>query len=538
MASQNSRVRSLGPVRPTSDPNEVDALSTAYQRMAYLWDPIMDLLGKTTRMRLAREKWLPQETNETTAAYEARLFRSFLFGALSDTIDKVVSKPFAEPVILVGETELPDQLQDIEDDVDLCGMDLSTFGAQTFADGVTHGLTFCLVDYPDVEIGLNLGQVLDQRIRPYFTIITADNLIGFRSHKAKNGAEVLDEIRYMTTRTIHDGEFGDREQRIIRQIFSPVVDGDGQVVEDPETGSANRGQWFIWVEVDKKDSKDKWVLDEEGSHTYPGIPLVVGYLEKVGFMEAVPPFEDLAWKNIEHWQKSSDHNNILRFSRFGLLFGSGFDEDRIEAGITIGPNRLIVDPNPEAKLTYVDSSGSVGAIGLGTEDLKRIEDQMEVLGMQPFLRPSGNIKATGQAIGAAKTHSAIQQWIRRHEAFLEQCYRVAAIWIDVELPEDFGIKIHSEFAIGLVGSEDMKIIDTARARKDLDRTTWIEEAKRRGVLAENVDPETVEERLDDEGEALGTIGLEEDEDAEEEEGDGTEGQGDGTDEEGKPEGLR
>lgn len=491
----NNRERAFGPIYPTSDPNSVDALSAAYIRMSPEWDPIVDLLGGTLRMRQLREKWLMQETSEDIRSYEARLARSFLFEALSDAIDKVSGKPFTKPVTIVG-SELPEPLDAIVDDVDLNGTDLTTFAATTFADCVTYGLTFCLVDYPNVGTGLNLKQVRDGKIRPYFTFISATDLIGFRSEPARNGGQRLTEIRILGTRTVPDGEYGEKEEQTVRRITAPPLDAEGNPVG---TGTWQLYKQDVQHDVKTDIGKRTYTLVESGTHTYPGIPLVVGYSEPRGFMRAQPPMSKLAWKNIEHWQKSSDHNNILRFTRFGILFGSGFEEERIEKGITIGPNRFIGDTNPEADLKYVEHTGA--SIGVGMDDLKALEDQMEVLGMQPFQRPSTSIRATGQAIGESKNTVAIQEWIRRHEGFLYDCFKTAATWVKTKLAEDTKIEIYSEFALGLSRVEDMTVISEARKRKDIDRRTFLEEAKRRGIFGETLDPDEVERRLEEEAES-------------------------------------
>jgi hypothetical protein len=511
----STRSRTTGPNSPSSDPNEIDALSVAYTRMFVKWDPIHDVLGDTPVMRNKREKWLPKEPNESDPSYEIRLNRSFIFPALGDTISKIVSKPFSKAVSTAG-GELSEPLDSIAGDVDFEGTDLTTFGSLTFEDAIIHGLTFCLVDYPAVNRGLNLQQARTQNIRPYFTMISAQNFLGATHVKAKNGEKLLTSIRYLGTTTVPDGLYGEKEIRTVRRVTAPVYDFfEGEFLkpsyeENGEPIPGTVGHWEIWHEVEqKKEGDPKWMMEDSGVHTYPGIPLAVDYLDQTGFLEAQPPMERMAWKNIEHWQKGSDHNHILRFSRFGILFGSGFSEETIDEGITIGPNRMIVDPNEGARLQYVDSSGSVGAIKVGVEDLNNIERQMEVLGLAPFLQPSSQVKATGQVMNDAKSHSAIQEWLRKHEAFLRRCYDIAAVWVEQEIPKEWRIKIFSDFSITINSTDDMQIIGDARMRRDIDRTTFLEEGKRRGVFAETVDPEEVSQRLEEEaGDNLGGLGFE------------------------------
>jgi len=499
--SLNTRSIATGPSAPNSDKNQVDSMSAARRRMHFHWDAITDLLGKTPRMRAARNKWLPQEEVESAKAYNVRLNRSFLMDGFGDAIDKVVARPFSRPLTMVNDDSMPEQLGMIEKNADLCKSTLSTVAAQTFRDKVTYGLCFVLVDYPDVEGGLNLAEIRKAKIRPYFTVISPPDLLYARGVKLRSGEEVPVEIRYRTHGTVPDGKFGDQTVETIRVLRAPLLDRDGFPFDSLD--GTNMGTWEEWVKVKGQNGQETFTMVRMGTHTYPGIPIEVSYSNKKGFFEAEPPMERLAWKNIEHWQKSSDHNNILRFSRFGILFGSGFSEEEIEKGIVIGPNRFVGSTNKEATLGYVEHTGK--AIGAGVDDLKMIEEQMQLMGMEPFMRRTsgGDGRATGQSLNAAKTHSAVQEWIRDHEEFLHQLYVTAGNWIKSPPPEDFKIKIFSEFAISLMPSDDMKIIDLARARKDIDRKTYINEGKRRGLYADSVNVDEIEANLEAEEDLMG-----------------------------------
>ncbi len=489
----NIKDQTHGPIRPSVDVDSVDALGQAQQRMFLRWDPIKDLLGGTVRMRSVERKWLPQEENESDPAYRVRLNRSFLFPALEETIAKVVSKPFSKSVTF-SNGKLPAELQHLENNIDLEGMSFDSFAEMSFEDNTTYGLTFCFVDYPSVDGVRTLADVEREGLKPYFTMISAQNFLGATFVIRKNGSRALTSIRYMYTMSASDGLYGEKDVRMVREFFSPPFDVDNDSYADED------GTWRTWRE--DPESKEKWVPDASGTHSYPGIPLAVGYTNQSGWLEAVPPFEKLAWKNIEHWQKSSDHNHILRFSRFGILFGSGFEEEEIDAGIVIGPARVIASNNPSADLKYVDSSGSVGAIKVGVEDLNKIEQQMEMLGMEPFLRPSNTIKATGQVMNDSKNNAIINDWIRKHEKFLRECIEIAGRWIGVEVDQKLRVNIFSDFSISINSTDDMREIGEARRRKDIDRTTYIEEGIRRGMFADSVDPEVVAERLQDEQEEL------------------------------------
>ena len=63
----------------------------------------------------------------------------------------------------------------------------------------------------------------------------------------------------------------------------------------------------------------------------------------------------------------------------------------------------------------------------------------------------------------------------------------AAEWIGVELPEDFKVDIWSDFAVSLQGSADLDVLLKATAQGVLSPETWLKEAQRRAVVAEDID---------------------------------------------------
>jgi len=74
-----------------------------------------------------------------------------------------------------------------------------------------------------------------------------------------------------------------------------------------------------------KNTNNEWVLIDNGPMTLGKIPLVTHYTFRIGDFIARPPFEDLSWLNIEHWQSSSDQRNALRYGRSAILFLQGFN---------------------------------------------------------------------------------------------------------------------------------------------------------------------------------------------------------------------
>ena len=154
------------------------------------------------------------------------------------------------------------------------------------------------------------------------------------------------------------------------------------------------GDCSVW----RKGEKDKEFVKtiSDGKHSFKKIPLFTFYTNQTGFMEAKPPMFTLAETNLEHWQSYSDHRNILRFIRLGILAVSGCQKRDFDS-IVIGPNRLVhLGENVGADMRYVEHKGE--AIGAGERDLDRLEARMMFLSLLPAMKKTGDPTATGAAL--------------------------------------------------------------------------------------------------------------------------------------------
>ena len=435
-----------------------------YDRMAGHWPLLHDLIGGTSAMRSAAEQWLPKEPRESRGAYVNRLSRSFLYNAYSDTVEKLVSKPFSKPVTL--QSELPEPLDKIQEDVDMSGRDLTQLGREVFRSLIVYGVAHVLVDFPKTEDVTTLADERARQIRPTFIHISPTNLIGWRTEKQANGRERLAQIRILEKRIETTGQFTEEEVLYVRVI--------------------NTDSFQLWRKSDN-DNEDDFILVEEGTHSFGDVPLVSCYAQRTGYLTGHPPLLDLAQLNLAHWQSLSDQRNCLRFARVGLLFASGFSDEELENGISIGPNQLIAATNPDSKLSYVEHQGS--AIKAGQDDLDALEKRMETLGLQPLVQKTGSQTATGKAIDESRVHTAIQAGIRSVENCFREAYMLAGSWMRMDIPEDFSVDITNDFGVSLRAADDVRALLDLRKTGDISRETFLRELKRRGLLSEGLDIE-------------------------------------------------
>lgn len=451
----------------------------AYNEMAKRWELIDDLFGGTIAMRAASTKWLPMESAEQTKTYEDRLARTILYGAYKDSVETLVSKPFSKP-INVTETN-NEQLDGIKDDVDGQGTTLEQIAKDSLFDGINRGLFHILVDYPVTmnEEGKTptLKEEREANIRPRFLFVSAKNLIGWKADENGN----LIEIRITTDIVEPDGDWGEKTTKEILVYRS--------------------NEWIKY----RLNEKKEYIVSSQGTHTFNGIPLVTGYINKKGFMVGEPAMEELAWTNLAHYQSDSDQRNILRFARVPMVFMSGLSQEEMEKPVVVGPTRMFKSTNPEAKMMWVEHSGS--AVTAGEKDLQRLEMRMQVLGLQPLVQNSGTETATGKAIDQSNNDSDMQSWIRSVERALETAYRYAAQWISAEVSDDFSVDIYNDFGLSVRAVADINALQQSRMSGDISRETYLREMKRRGVISDSVDVQEELERVNDEAPALGELQI-------------------------------
>ncbi len=431
------------------------------------WDLLEDLLGGTKVMQMAGTRWLPKNEHEDHASYHDRLTRSVLYPAYSGAVDRLSGKPFAKPINIVGEAALSDELSALITDSDMEGQDLVNFAHHAFRSAVVYGAVHILVDYPRVGNELTLQEERELGIRPFFEMVEAPQLIDWD-----------------TERTVPGGPPELAMIKIKDTIFTR--DEDNKQVEVQRLRIYTREVVQVWYQVEVGE----WEMVDEASHTFGAVPLVTCYLKQDGYLTAQPPLLALGELNLAHWQSYSDQRNILRWARMPILFGKMLDREEI----VIAPNTATLSDNADGALEYVEHSGK--AIKVGQEDLDELEKKLEWLGLEPETTRTGVPTATARAIDESRAKSDLQAWIREMEAAITVAFKEAGGWLGEELPEDFKVRIFSEFSLTLRSKDDLDVLNAARAGGDLDRETYLKEVVRRGVLSEDTIVEEVIQRLE------------------------------------------
>lgn len=456
---------------------------TAYGQMERRWELPTALWGGTDAMRKKNRKYLPQDPEETYEAYASRLERSFLFNGFKKTVNTMVGKVFSKPLVL--KDDVPQQLKDLSESIDPEGRRIDVFAEDVFRDALKYGLCHIFVDMPQVPPGATLAQEQEIGARPYWVKVTPQQLIGWKSRKV-GSRQILTSIRMFEQVVEDDGDYGEKEVQRIREVY---LTPSGTVA------------YRLWVLTNKMDARGRrrpemeWQITEQGNMSIPYIPLFTVYTQRESFMLATPPLEDLCWINVAHWQSSSDQRHILHVARVPILFGNGLGENADK--IVVGPNRLIAGPEG-SDLKYVEHAGH--AINSGRDDIKELESQMKIMGLELLLpnTSGGGQTATAKSLDYADVNSPLQFMAWSLGDTLEACMQCTADWM--KLGEGGSIKVNTDYGITLRDSADVQALIQARLGGEISDETFWAELKRRNILSEDFDAVAEKARLEEERE--------------------------------------
>lgn len=444
------------------NPNDPSVTSQAYDLMRPKWERINTLLGGTDAMRESGRVYLPQHARESNQNYADRLHSATLFNMLELTLDSLAGRAFSAPI--QEKNDVPQPISDMLDDVDLQGNDVTTFARRWFYEGMAKGFAHVLVDMPSLGDSGERTRADDLRegVRPYMVLVSPENVLAMHA-EVTGGRERLTHVRIYEEVTRLNGFVEETEPRI--RVLEP-------------------GAWTLYAyQKAQKSGRRAWKQIDAGTTGIKFIPMVTFYANRQGTQLAKPPLDDLAHLNIRHWQSTADQINILTVARYPMLAVSGATDADGEV-MSIGPRQLLGVKEPNGQFYYVEHSGK--AIGSGRQDLLDLEEEMASYGAEFLKRRPGNATATGRALDSAEATSSLQDHTTRFTAALNEAVSVMGAWMNVE---DTGtLEISTELGVGQIEDSEVKVLIEARKNGDLSREAFLEELKRKNVLAKDFDP--------------------------------------------------
>lgn len=461
----------LGKFAPGANSDRVDQPSIAWQTMAEEWRLVRDLGGGTAGMRLARTRWLPPFPKEKDLEYNHRIENSFLDEMFSDIVDETTAKPFSKAVSFAG--TVPDWVNEFAKDVDGEGTTIHEFAKNHFRDALKWGKSHVAVDVigePD--------QLPDQPLqrdfegaRPRWRMIPGPNLLSWP--RSSDRGRPVREVRFFE-RVIDASE-------VIELMHVWTTDS---MAEHERSGQGN-GQGVAFEANPTR----------RVGHRMGSIPFLTFYTKKTAEMMAKPPFMDVAWINVDHWQSYSDQRQILHTARVPLLFRKGFTKEEIDKGpVVVGARRLYSTTNKDAEMRYVEVSGA--AMEEGYKHLQSLKEDAKEKGSKP-VKQKVQVTAIGEIGADMKSSCDLQSWCEEDERVLLAAIKLTQKSVPglEELPEDFRLRIFSDFDLRDRSADEMNGLRVDRGRGDVSRKTLWKESMRRGSLPEDFDMEEEEAEL-------------------------------------------
>lgn len=466
---------------------------------AETWKRADDLLGGTDKMRAAAERHLPRFEGEPDPNYKTRLNSTVLtnfYRSMARDIEGVMTAS----KITIADSKLPPEFLD---NVDRQGRDIHAFAAEQIFALLTKGAFHILTDYPKDPGVQTLAEKVQAGLRPYWTVVGAPSVIDAIT-AVDAGVERITHVRWMEKSAVRDG-FGRVALDTIRILQIADKDRDGGA------GGAKAGQ--VEYIVYQRKGTEKFVITDgprplttEGNKPLTEITLAPVLADRRNDWVSIPPLDDVAHKNIEHWASSSDQRNILRVSRFPMLvqIGTAAPIKITGPGMTLHSSGKTSSEAQDVKFEYIEPEGN--GIEHGEKDLARIQAEAEMIGVRLMAKPSQRTRADAES-DAAKDQSPLQQLAKKLEDALTNALRHAAIWYG-KAPEDGGkAVVPRDFGLSADDAKAIEALLKMRATGDISQLTLWAEMRARGYLKTAFEDKEEQERIKDEQATQGMEGA-------------------------------
>lgn len=430
---------------------------------------IDDLLGGTATMRKAAQTYLFQMEMEEPDSYRKRLECSTLYPALSETLSQMTGRVFFNPIDVADVTET---VQALFDDVDLVGNNLDVFASRWFYSALAYGCSFALIDFTRVEAVKSRAEEKALNARPYWVHIKPHQVLGIKTARV-NGKQAITQFRYVVNEQVEDGEFG---VKTVKHVYVYEI---GKVRKFSEAEGEFRFESELQLTAQNRP------LD-----FVPVVPFITKRNELTNAIE--PPLMELAYLNVKHWQSQSDQDNITNIARVPLL--AIYSNDEVKQ-LAIGGSAVHLPTG--SSMQFVEHSGQ--AIASGVESLKDLEEQMKTAGAKLLTKTALAMTDSQARDEAGKEISQLRLLANRFEDAIDLALEYTGHWLGIAKEQVGNVQISGNIENDLDPAASMASVIQLRNAGVISNQSTFDEAKRRGLLADGLEWETEQERLQSEG---------------------------------------
>ena len=435
---------------------------------------IDDLLGGTATMRKAAQTYLFKMEMEEPDSYRKRLERSTLYPALSETLSQMTGRVFFNPIDVADVTET---VQALFDDVDLVGNNLDVFASRWFYSALAYGCSFALIDFTRVEAVKSRAEEKALNARPYWVHIKPHQVLGIKTARV-NGKQAITQFRYVVNEQVEDGEFG---VKTVKHVY---------VYEISKVRKFSEAEGEFRLESELLLTAQNRPLD-----FVPVVPFITKRNELTNAIE--PPLMELAYLNVKHWQSQSDQDNITNIARVPLL--AIYSNDEVKQ-LSIGGSAIHLPV--DSSMQFVEHSGQ--AIASGVESLKDLEEQMKTAGAKLLTKTALAMTDSQARDEAGKEISQLRLLANRFEDAIDLALEYTGHWLGIAKEQVGNVQISGNIENDLDPAASMASVIQLRNAGVISNQSTFNEAKRRGLLADSLEWNTEQERLQSEGMSFGS----------------------------------
>ncbi len=494
-----------------------DNTSSDHEAMLPYWQMVETIMAGAGAMRSAGTTYLPQFPRESAANYELRRVHAKFTNIYRDIVENLAAKPFTQKVTVKADTASPliagdENTSGLVDDIDGMGNHLHVFAANLFQYGINDAISWILVEFtratprPDGQ-PLSLADERAQNLRPYWVHVPAPRMLAVYSDVV-DGKEIFTHCRIQESNVQRDG-YKEVVVHRIREFDRPRIATVNEAgAEKVSYGPAVFRLWESKASADGKSSQ--WEVVDNGDVTIgiiPIVPYLVGRRLE-GSWRVLPPMQDAAYLQVEHYQQENELRNIRQLTGFPMLAANGVDlRDPANPSATltvpVGPSSVLCAPpssdGSHGEWNFIEPSAT--SLKFLADNIKITENQLRELGRQPLTAQTGNLTVVTTAFAAQKGSSAIQAWALNLKDALEQAFVLTCKWLNDTTSKPV-VMIDTDFDVEIEDSAAPQFLLSMRSKNDISQRTLWSEAKRRGFLSADFDADAEVEELARENEGI------------------------------------
>lgn len=450
--------------------------------------------GGTENLRDQKD-YLPQWEREDDGAYARRLETAVLHNAFKKTVRGMEGLVFRKNPVF---TDVDSDVLTYLENVDLAGQHVDLFLAQGFRGKMIDGHGVILVDWHGPEGARSMKDEQVALARPYWTLIRKEQ-VKRAPIRTEGGAVVLESFAYEDREVRRVGDF---EQRLVWKVRQfDVCDAGGRPIEEDEPLPQEKARRVLFRSWVREREDGDWEQEEEKilGDRMTKIPVVFDYAERIGFGTSDPPFLDLAFENVRHWQLRSDKDVNLHMTLIPILNTFGVEAEKLQT-VVIGSSMglAFTGKKNEEGSEYTEASGYGQAHA--RDELLDIEKRMAGMGLAALERQV-RVAETAEAHRQNRVaeESELAKWARLTGDAVEEALALTAMWMGGD-PENAGsVTMNADF-----DDEDFspQLFDSwlkAVGEGRLSVETMWARLVRAGELTEEFDPEEEKTRLEESG---------------------------------------